>query len=385
MDFDLTTEQEAFRGVVRAFADEVVAPRSAEADREERLPLDVVKQMGDLGLFGLPFPEAYGGSDADAITVCVALEELGRVDQSVAITLSAALGLAGNMLNRFGTHEQKERWLAPLARGEALGGFGLTEPGAGSDAAEVRTTGRLRGGEWVIDGSKAFITNSGSAISTFNIVAAATEPGGGAHGMSTIIVPTDAPGFEAGPSYRKLGWRASDTHELVFRDCRVPEANLLGERGRGFPQCLAVLADGRIGVAALSVGLAQGCLDQSVTYAMQRETFGKPIGGHQAIQFKIADMRAKVETARLATYRAAWLKDQGREYVAAASLAKLVASGSAVDNARDAVQIHGGYGVNEDFPVARFYRDAKVLEIGEGTSEILRLILARDLGLPETF
>ncbi|MGZ5298282.1 MAG: acyl-CoA dehydrogenase family protein [Actinomycetota bacterium] len=385
MDFDLTTEQEAFRGVVRAFADEVVAPRSAEADREERLPLDVVKQMGDLGLFGLPFPEANGGSDADAITVCVALEELGRVDQSVAITLSAALGLAGNMLNRFGTHEQKERWLAPLARGEALGGFGRTEPGAGSDAAEVRTTGRLRGGEWVIDGSKAFITNSGSAISTFNIVAAATEPGGGAHGMSTIIVPTDAPGFEAGPSYRKLGWRASDTHELVFRDCRVPEANLLGERGRGFPQCLAVLADGRIGVAALSVGLAQGCLDQSVTYAMQRETFGKPIGGHQAIQFKIADMRAKVETARLATYRAAWLKDQGREYVAAASLAKLVASGSAVDNARDAVQIHGGYGFIEDFPVARFYRDAKVLEIGEGTSEILRLILARDLGLPETF
>ncbi|MGZ5213753.1 MAG: acyl-CoA dehydrogenase family protein [Actinomycetota bacterium] len=385
MDFDLTTEQEAFRGVVCAFADEVVAPRSAEADREERLPLDVVKQMGDLGLFGLPFPEANGGSDADAITVCVALEELGRVDQSVAITLSAALGLAGNMLNRFGTHEQKERWLAPLARGEALGGFGLTEPGAGSDAAEVRTTGRLRGGEWVIDGSKAFITNSGSAISTFNIVAAATEPGGGAHGMSTIIVPTDTPGFEAGPSYRKLGWRASDTHELVFRDCRVPEANLLGERGRGFPQCLAVLADGRIGVAALSVGLAQGCLDQSVTYAMQRETFGKPIGGHQAIQFKIADMRAKVETARLATYRAAWLKDQGREYVAAASLAKLVASGSAVDNARDAVQIHGGYGFIEDFPVARFYRDAKVLEIGEGTSEILRLILARDLGLPETF
>ncbi|MGZ5305233.1 MAG: acyl-CoA dehydrogenase family protein [Actinomycetota bacterium] len=385
MDFDLTTEQEAFRGVVCAFADEVVAPRSAEADREERLPLDVVKQMGDLGLFGLPFPEANGGSDADAITVCVALEELGRVDQSVAITLSAALGLAGNMLNRFGTHEQKERWLAPLARGEALGGFGLTEPGAGSDAAEVRTTGRLRGGEWVIDGSKAFITNSGSAISTFNIVAAATEPGGGAHGMSTIIVPADTPGFEAGPSYRKLGWRASDTHELVFRDCRVPEANLLGERGRGFPQCLAVLADGRIGVAALSVGLAQGCLDQSVTYAMQRETFGKPIGGHQAIQFKIADMRAKVETARLATYRAAWLKDQGREYVAAASLAKLVASGSAVDNARDAVQIHGGYGFIEDFPVARFYRDAKVLEIGEGTSEILRLILARDLGLPETF
>jgi short/branched chain acyl-CoA dehydrogenase len=385
MNFDLTSEQEAFRKVVRDFADEVVAPRSAEADLEEKLPLDVVKQMGALGLFGLPFPEAYGGSEADAVTVCVALEELGRVDQSIAITLSAALGLAGNMLNRFGTHEQKERWLAPLARGEALGGFGLTEPGAGSDAAEVRTTARLDTGEWLIEGSKAFITNSGSAISAFNIVAAATEPDGGPKGISTIVVPTDAQGFEAAPSYRKLGWRASDTHELVFRGCRVPEANLLGERGKGFAQCLAVLADGRIGVAALSVGLAQGCLDESLKYAVEREAFGKPIGAHQAIQFKIADMRAKVETARLATYRAAWLKDQGRDYLAAGSLAKLVASEAAVDNAREAVQVHGGYGFIEDFPVARFYRDAKVLEIGEGTSEIHRLILARDLGLPETF
>ena len=385
MDFDLTAEQQEFRGVVRAFANEVVAPRSAEADLEEKLPLDVIKQMGDLGLFGLPFPEAYGGSDADAITVCVALEELGRVDQSVAITLSAALGLAGNLLNRFGTDEQKERWLAPLARGEALGGFGLTEPGAGSDAAEVHTIARFEDGEWIMDGSKAFITNSGSAISTFNIVAAATEPAGGPHGISTIIVPTDTPGFEAGPSYRKLGWRASDTHELVFRECRVPQEHLLGERGRGFSQCLAVLADGRVGVAALSVGLAQGCLDQAVTYALQREAFGRLIGAHQAIQFKIADMHARVETARLATYRAAWLKDQGKEYVAAGSLAKLVASEAAVANAREAVQIHGGYGFIEDFPVARFYRDAKVLEIGEGTSEIHRLILARDLGLPETF
>jgi alkylation response protein AidB-like acyl-CoA dehydrogenase len=385
VDFDLTPEQEEFRKVVREFADEVVAPRSAEADREERLPLDVVKQMGALGLFGLPFPEAYGGSAADAVTVCLALEELGRVDQSIAITLSAALGLAGNMLNRFGTHEQKERWLAPLARGEALGGFGLTEPGAGSDAAEVRTTARLEADEWIVEGSKAFITNSGTAISTFNIVAAASEPAGGPRGISTIVVPTDTAGFEAAPPYRKLGWRASDTHELVFRGCRVPQANLLGERGRGFPQCLAVLADGRIGLAALSVGLAQGCLDESVRYAMQRESFGKPIGGHQAIQFKVADMRAKTETARLATHRAAWLKDQGRDYVAAASLAKLVASEAAVDCAREAVQIHGGYGFIEDFPVARFYRDAKVLEIGEGTSEIHRLILARDLGLPEAF
>jgi alkylation response protein AidB-like acyl-CoA dehydrogenase len=358
MNFDLTAEQAAFRGVVREFANEVVAPRSAEADLEEKLPLDVIKQMGELGLFGLPFPAAVGGSDADAITVCLALEELGRVDQSVAIT---------------------------LARGEALGGFGLTEPGAGSDAAEVHTTGRFEGGEWIVDGSKAFITNSGSAISTFNIVAAATEPAGGPHGISTIIVPTDTPGFEAGPAYRKLGWRASETHELVFRDCHVPQEHLLGQRGRGFSQCLAVLADGRIGVAALSIGLAQGCLDEAVKYALQREAFGRPIGAHQAIQFKIADMHARVETARLATYRAAWLKDEGKEYVAAGSLAKLVASEAAVDNAREAVQIHGGYGFIEDFPVARFYRDAKVLEIGEGTSEIHRLILARDLGLPETF
>ena len=383
MNFDLTSEQEDFRKVVRDFVDEVVAPRSAEADLKEELPLDVISKMGELGLFGLPFPEEVGGSNADAITVCVALEELGRVDQSVAITLSAALGLAGNLLNRFGTDEQKERWLTPLARGEGLGGFALTEPAAGSDAAEVRTTARLEANEWIVDGSKVFITNSGSAISTFNIVAAATEQAGGPRGISTIVVPTDTPGFEAAPSYRKLGWRASDTHELVFRDCRVPGEHLLGERGRGFPQCLAVLADGRIGVAALSVGLAQGCLDQSVTYALQRESFGKPIGAHQAIQFKLADMRAKVETARLATYRAAWLKDQGRDYVAAGSLAKLVASEAAVENAREAVQIHGGYGFMEDFPVARFYRDAKVLEIGEGTSEIHRLILARDLGLPE--
>jgi alkylation response protein AidB-like acyl-CoA dehydrogenase len=385
MNFDLTDEQAAFRGVVRDFAEDVVKPRSAQADREEKLPLDVVKQMGDLGLFGLPFPEAYGGSDADAVTVCLALEELGRVDQSIAITMSAAIGLAGNLLNRFGTDEQKQRWLAPLARGEALGGFALTEPGAGSDAAEVHTTGRFQNGDWVVDGSKAFITNSGSAISTFNIVAAATETAGGPHGISTIVVPTDAPGFEAAPSYRKLGWRASDTHELVFRDCRVPQENLLGQRGSGFPQCLTVLADGRIGVAAMSVGLAQGCLDESITYALQREAFGKQIGGHQAIQFKIADMRARAEAARLLTYRAAWLKDQDRDYVAAASLAKLAASEAAVDNAREAVQIHGGYGFIEDFPVARFYRDAKVLEIGEGTSEIHRLIIARDLGMPETF
>jgi short-chain 2-methylacyl-CoA dehydrogenase len=383
MDFDLTLEQEEFRKVVREFAEEVVAPQAEEADREERFPLDVVRQMGELGLFGLPFPEEYGGSDADAVTLCLAIEELGRIDQSTGITLSAAVGLAGGMIHRFGTPQQKERWLAPLARGDALGGFALTEPGAGSDAAASSTTARLDNGEWVIDGSKAFITNSGTAITTFNVVAAVTEGAGGRLGMSTIVVPSDAPGFEVSPHYRKLGWRASDTHELAFRGCRVAEDHLLGERGRGFPQCLEILTGARITIAALAVGLAQGCLDAAIEYAKQREAFGKTIGSYQAIQVKVADMRVAVETARLATYRAAWLKDQGRPHVAEASLAKLHASEAAMMCAREAVQIHGGYGFIEEFPVARFYRDAKVLEIGEGTSEIHRLILARDLGLPD--
>jgi short/branched chain acyl-CoA dehydrogenase len=385
MNFDLTDEQEAFRKVVREFAEEVVAPQAADADREERFPLEVVKQMGAMGLFGLPFPEAYGGSDSDSITLCLAIEELGRADQSVGITLSAAVGLAGTMIARFGTDEQKTRWLAPLCRGEALGSFGLTEPDAGSDAAAARTTARLEDHEWVIDGSKALITNSGTPLTTFHVVAAATEPGGGPKGLSTIVVPADTSGVVVERSYRKLGWHASDTHGLTFEGCRVPEANLLGERGRGFAQCLEILTGARISISALAVGLAQACLDASVAYANERHAFGKPIGANQGVQFSIANMRAKLETARLATYRAAWLKDQGRPHVAEASLAKLVSSEAAVDCARDAVQIHGGFGFTEEFPVARFYRDAKVLEIGEGTSEIHRLILARDLGLPETF
>jgi short/branched chain acyl-CoA dehydrogenase len=385
VDLDLTPEQEEFRKVVREFAEEVVAPQAADADREERFPLEVVKQMGAMGLFGLPFPEAYGGSDADTITVCLAIEELGRADQSVGITLSAAVGLAGMMIHRFGTDEQKTRWLAPLCRGEALGSFGLTEPDAGSDAAAARTTARLDDSEWVIDGSKALITNSGTPLTTFHVVAAATEPGGGAKGLSTIVVPAGTPGVVVERSYRKLGWHASDTHGLTFEGCRVPEANLLGERGRGFAQCLEILTGARISISALAVGLAQACLDASVAYANERHAFGKPIGANQGVQFTIANMRAKLETARLATYRAAWLKDQGRPHIAEASLAKLVSSEAAVDCARDAVQIHGGFGFTEEFPVSRFYRDAKVLEIGEGTSEIHRLILARDLGLPETF
>ncbi len=385
MNFDLTPEQEEFRKVVREFAEEVVAPGAASRDEREEFPLDVVERMGTLGLFGLPFPDALGGSDADAITVCLALEELGRVDQSVAITLSAAIGLAGAMVNRFGTTEQKERLLPPLSRAEALGSFCLTEPGGGTDAAAAKTTARLEAGGWTIDGAKAFITNAGTPITAFHVVAAATEPGGGARGISTFVVPADAPGITVGAPYRKVGWRASDTREVSFSSVRVPNDALLGERRRGFAQCLEILTDARIGIAALAVGLSQGCLDASVAYATQRTAFGRAIGGNQMIQSKVADMRAAVESARLLTYRAAWLKDQGRAHVAEASLAKLVSSEAAVACAREAVQIHGGYGFTEEFPVGRFYRDAKILEIGEGTSEIQRLILARDLGLPDAF
>jgi short/branched chain acyl-CoA dehydrogenase len=382
VDFDLTPEQREFRDVVRRFADEVVAPRAAEADIAAELPMDVVQRMAELGLFGLPFPEERGGSDADTVTVCLAIEELGRVDQSIGITLSAAVGLGGTTVHRFGTPAQQERWLGPIARGEILASFALTEPGGGTDAAAARTTARLDAGEWVIDGTKAFITNCGTELSGVHVVVAATEPGGGTHGLSTFLVPADTPGITVAPAYRKLGWHASDTHELAFEGCRVPEDAILGERGRGYPQCLSILTDGRISVAALAVGCAQACLDLSVRYASERETFGHSIGGTQAIGSKIADMQAATEAARLLTYRAAWLKDQRRPHTAEASMAKLVASTAAVDCAREAVQIFGGAGFMEESTVARFYRDAKVLEIGEGTSEIQRLILARELGLP---
>ena len=385
MNFDLSPEQEEFRKVVREFSEEVVVPGAAERDEREEFPLEVVEKMADLGLFGLPFPEEYGGSGADAITMCIALEELGRVDQSVGITLSAAVGLAGAMVHRFGTPEQKERWLAPLCRGESLGSFCLTEPGGGSDAAATRTAAKLKEGGWAIDGSKAFITNSGTPITAFHVVAAVTEPGGGAAGISTFVVPSGTPGVSVGAPYKKVGWRSSDTHEVYFAGARISEDALLGARGHGFRQCLEVLTDARVGIAALSVGLAQGCLDASVSYAKERTAFGRPIGGYQLIQAKIADMRSSIESARLLTYRAAWLKDEGRGHVVEASLAKLVASEAAVACAREAVQVHGGYGFTEEFPVGRFYRDAKVLEIGEGTSEVHRLILARDLGLPDTF
>jgi alkylation response protein AidB-like acyl-CoA dehydrogenase len=289
------------------------------------------------------------------------------------------------MVDRFGRDDQKERWLAPLARGESLGSFALTEPGGGSDAAAARTTARLDDGSWVIDGAKAFITNAGTPITAFHVVAATTEPGGGAAGLSTFVVPADAPGVAVDAPYRKMGWHASDTRGIMFDGCPVPADALLGERGRGFPQCLEILTDARIGVAALAVGLGQACLDAAVAYAGERKAFGRPIGANQAVQVKVADMRVALETARMATYRAAWLKDQGRPHVAEASIAKLAASEAAVLCAREAVQIHGAYGFSEELPVARYYRDAKVLEIGEGTSEIHRLILARDLGLPSAF
>ena len=381
MDFALTPEQQQVRDLVREFATEEIAPGAAERDEGEELPLDIVRKLGELGICGVPIPEDHGGLGADAITWALVIEELGRADVSVAVTVSVASGLAGGMIARYGTAEQRQRWLPPIASGEMLAGFGLTEPGSGSDAAALRTKARADDGHWLIDGSKSFITNSGTPITGFVVVACRTEEEVGANGISTIVVPADTPGFTVGPPYRKLGWRSSDTHELSFEGCRVPEDHLLGERGKGLAQCLAALDDGRISIAALSVGLAQGCLDASVAYARDREAFGRPIGAYEAIAFKLADMRAGIEAARLLTYRAAWLKDRGQPYTTEAAIAKLRASETAVDVAREAIQVHGGYGYTEEFPVARAYRDAKVLEIGEGTSEVLRLVIARDLGL----
>ena len=385
MDFDLSPEQEEFRKLVREFALEVIAPRAEEMDRLEEFPVDIVKQMGELGLFGLPFSEEYGGQGSDFLTFCLAVEEIGRVDQSMAITLEAAVGLGANPINAEGTEEQKQRWLVPMCRGDILGAFGLTEPGGGSDAGATRTTARLEGGEWVINGSKAFITNAGTPLTGLVTITALTGEGeADGKEISAIIVPADTPGFEVGKAYRKIGWHASDTREISFADCRVPEENLLGSRGKGFANFLRTLDDGRIAIASLAVGLAQGCLDEALKYAKERRAFGKAIGAFQGIQFKLADIRVAVETARLVTYRAAWLRDRGRPYKTDASIAKLYASEVAVTCAREAVQIHGGYGFMEEFPVARFYRDSKVLEIGEGTSEVQRILIARDLGLPGT-
>jgi len=379
MNFAFAPEHEDFRKVVRAFAEDVVAPAAQGFDEREELPMDIVRQMGQMGLFGLPFPERYGGSDSDFITVCIAIEELARVDSSIAATLEAALGLGAMPVYLFGTEEQKETWLAPLARGEALASFGLTEPSGGSDSHALKTKAVRDGDRWVINGSKAFITNSGTPITTFCILAAVTGDG---PQISNIIVPNGTPGFTVGGSYRKIGWRASDTHELFFDDCRVPVENLLGELGAGHRNFLQVLDGGRVAIGALAVGLAQGCVDQSVAYAKERIAFGRPIADNQAIAFKLADMATRTEHARLGVYKAAWMKDQGMPFKKEASMAKLFASEVAVALSGEAVQIHGGYGYIDESPVSRFYRDSKILEIGEGTSEVQRMIIARELLKP---
>ncbi|MFI7075222.1 acyl-CoA dehydrogenase family protein [Micromonospora sediminicola] len=382
MDFRLDEEQQALRESVRDFAREVVAPVIGEHYEKRTFPYEIVRQMGKMGLFGLPFAEEHGGMGGDYFALCLVLEELARVDSSVAITLEAAVSLGAMPIYRFGTEEQKARWLPKLLSGEALAGFGLTEPGTGSDAGGTRTRAVLDGDEWVINGSKAFITNSGTDITALVTVTAVTgtKPDGSKE-LSTIIVPSGTPGFTVAPGYSKVGWNASDTHELTFDDCRVPAANLLGERGRGFAQFLRILDEGRIAIAALAVGLAQGCVDESITYAKERQAFGQPIGNYQAIQFKIADMEMKAHTARLAYYDAAARMLAGEPFKRQAAIAKLHASTVAVDNAREATQIHGGYGFMNEYPVARFWRDSKILEIGEGTSEVQRMIIARDLGM----
>ncbi|MCO1596392.1 acyl-CoA dehydrogenase family protein [Micromonospora sp. RHAY321] len=382
MDFRLTDEQAALRESVRDFAREVVAPVIAEHYEQHTFPYEVIRQMGKMGLFGLPFGEEHGGMGGDYFALCLALEELARVDSSVAITLEAAVSLGAMPIYRFGTDEQRATWLPKLLSGEALAGFGLTEPGTGSDAAGTQTRAVLDGDHWVINGSKAFITNSGTDITALVTVTAVTGTNpDGSKELSTIIVPTGTPGFTVAPGYSKVGWTASDTHELTFDDCRVPVANLLGERGRGFAQFLQILDEGRIAIAALAVGLAQGCVDESIRYAKERHAFGRPIGANQAIQFKIADMELKAHTARLAYYDAAARMLAGEPFKRQAAIAKLHASTIAVDNAREATQIHGGYGFMNEYPVARFWRDSKILEIGEGTSEVQRMIIARDLGL----
>jgi short/branched chain acyl-CoA dehydrogenase len=382
LDTRLTEEQQSLRKTVEAFAREVVAPVAAHHDATKTFPYDVVRGMADMGLFGLPFPEEYGGMGGDYFTLCLALEELGRVDQSVAITLEAGVSLGAMPVYRFGSEEQKAQWLPMLCSGEALGAFGLTEPGAGSDAGGTRTTARLEEGQWVINGSKAFITNSGTDLTRLVTVTAVTgQTPTGKKEISSILVPVPIAGFTAEPAYDKVGWHASDTHPLTFEDVRVPEENLLGARGRGYANFLHILDEGRIAISALATGAAQGCVDESVKYAKEREAFGRPIGQNQAIAFKIARMEARAHTARTAYYDAAARMMAGLPFKKEAAIAKMISSEAAMDNARDATQVHGGYGFMNEYPVARQYRDSKILEIGEGTSEVQLMLIARELGL----
>lgn len=381
---DTTTaeEYEALRAAVEEFARTEVAPVIGDLYIREEFPYAITAKMGEMGLFGLPVPEEYGGQGGDYHALCLALEELARVDSSVAITVEAGVGLGAMPILRFGTDEQKSRWLPDLAAGRALGAFGLTEPGGGSDAGATRTTARLDGGEWVINGSKCFITNSGTDITSVVTVTAVTgEKADGRKEISAMLVPAGTPGFTVSEKYSKVGWNCSDTRELFFDDVRVPEANLLGERGRGYAQFLSILDEGRVAIAALATGLAQGCVDESVRYAGEREAFGNTIGSYQAIQFKIAEMEARAHTARLAWQHAARLLVAGAPFKKEAAIAKLVSSNAAMDNARDATQIFGGYGFMNEYPVGRFYRDAKILEVGEGTSEVQKMLIARHLGL----
>jgi alkylation response protein AidB-like acyl-CoA dehydrogenase len=394
--FELSQEHEDFRKVVRDFAEKEVAPHIAAWDREEHFPTDLVPKMGELGLFGLVVPDEFGGSadhgQGDFTSLCVAIEELGRVDQSIGITLSAGVGLGINPILTYGNDEQKERFLPDLVAGRALAGFGLTEPEAGSDAGATKTKAMRDGDEWVINGAKAFITNSGTDITSVVTVTArtGTNPDGSAQ-ISAIMVPSGTPGFTVEPAYHKLGWHVSDTHGLTFEDCRVPLENLLGDEGEGFKQFLKTLDDGRIAISALAVGCAQACLELATDYAKTRMAFGRPIGVNQGISFQLADLAVMVEAARTLTYKAAWLKDElheGRRSVKevkhAAAIAKLYSTEAAVSSTRIATQVFGGNGFMEEFPVARFYRDAKILEIGEGTSEVQRMLIARGLGLPQS-
>ncbi|MFI5952675.1 acyl-CoA dehydrogenase family protein [Cryptosporangium sp. NPDC051539] len=367
---------------VREFARDVVAPVSAQHDAAHTFPYEVVAGMASMGLFGLPFPEEYGGQGGDYFGLCLALEELGKVDQSVAITLEAGVSLGAMPVYRFGNEAQKKEWLPQLTSGQALAAFGLTEAGAGSDASGTRTTARLDGGYWVVNGSKQFITNSGTDITRLVTVTAVTgTAASGKKEISTILVPASTPGFRAEPAYDKVGWNASDTHPLSFDDVRVPAENLLGERGRGYANFLRILDEGRIAIAALAVGAAQGCVDESVKYASERVAFGQAIGRHQAVAFKIARMEARAHTARVAYYDAAARMLAGKPFKKEASIAKMVASEAAMDNARDATQIHGGYGFMNEYAVARHYRDSKILEIGEGTTEVQLMLIAREVGL----
>jgi butyryl-CoA dehydrogenase len=382
MNFDLTDEQKAIQQTVREFAREKVAPRAEEMDREEAFPYDLVRQMADLGLMGLPFPEQYGGAGADTVSYALAVMELARADASTAITMAAHCSLGASPFYLFGTEAQKQKYLVPLAQGKMLWGFGLTEPGAGSDAGNTQTKAELRDGKWIVNGTKAFITNSGTDISGGTTITAATgkRPDGKLE-ISTIIMDQNAPGFSRSKKYKKMGWRASDTRELSFVDAQVPEENLLGKRGDGLKNFLTILDGGRISVAALSVGLAMGAYDEAMKYAKERHAFGKPISKFQAIQFKLVDMLMEIEHAKVMTLKAAWEKDEKRDFAQTASLAKLYAAEVSRRVVNESLQVHGGYGFMDEYPISRMYRDQKINEIGEGTNEVQRLVIARMMGL----